>query len=93
MAVQLETTFPSTFQTKWPSDLNSCQQDVNRSDMCYNPDFMTKKEMGYSPLSFPSERNRDIVVAKLFSADKGIMEPQMISWQFYSSALEPPAYL
>lgn len=93
MAVQLEATFPSPFQLKRPSDLNSGQQDVNRSDMCYNPDFITEKEMDYSPLSFPSGRNRDIVVAKFFSADKGIMEPQMISWQFYSPALEPPAYL
>lgn len=61
--------------------------------MCYNPDFITKKEMDYSPLSFPSEWKRDIVVVKFFNEDKGIMEPQMISWQFYSSTLEPPAYL
>lgn len=61
--------------------------------MCYNPDFITKKEMDYSPVSFPSKCNRDIVVAKFFNEVKGILELQMISWQLYSSALEPPAYL
>lgn len=63
MDIQQKTIFPSpTLQLKWPGDLSCGQRDVSRSRMCYNLDFITRKETDCSPITFPSDCNKNIVI-------------------------------